>query len=121
MVYRDWSPRQRRKPIVFEDPVSDFTTACGVVFLLRKKEHPNGEIRFGSLSKFLYFSEEESGGQLNEQPGPVTGATIGVDCASVSEIAERFKRVLNYVVAWVAGDISDEPNSARVMFVVRII
>jgi hypothetical protein len=88
---------------------------------LRKKEHPDSEIRFGSLSKFFQFLEEESSGQLNEHPGAVTGATIGIDCASVREIAERFKRVLNYIVASVAGDISDEPNSARIMFVVRVI
>jgi len=66
-------------------------------------------------------SSQKSMRHLQQNTGPITGARVGRDSASVREILEKLERFPDYIARTDAMDVRDESDSARVVFVGRVI
>jgi hypothetical protein len=60
-------------------------------------------------------------GDLKQNACTIAGAGVGSDSASVRKIVEKLERLLHNVARANAMDMSDETDSARVMFVGRVV
>ena len=58
---------------------------------------------------------------LQENAGAVAGARVGRNSAPVRKILQELERFSDYITRANAMDVCDETNSARVVFVGRII
>ena len=93
------------------------------MFLDRQKSHADG-----ILAGWRQF-ESESGAlageklmrDLNQDAGAIAGLGIASACSPVGEIYQDLNALLNYFVALLTPNAGDEPHSAGVMFVRRIV
>jgi hypothetical protein len=73
----------------------------------------NSDVRAGAPKKNV--------GHLKQNARAITGAGVSRDSASVRKIPEKLERLLYNVARANAMDVRDKPNSARVMFVGRVV
>jgi hypothetical protein len=66
-------------------------------------------------------SPKKNVGDLKQNPRTVAGAGVGRYSASVRKILKKLERLLYNVPRANAMDVSDETDSARVMFVGRVV
>lgn len=89
----------------------------------REKQHANAiSARIGQRdSDVTASSSEKSMRHLKENASTVAGARVGRNSASVRKILQQLERFPDYVAGASSMDVRDETNSARVVFVGRII
>jgi len=67
----------------------------------------------------LFF--EEFGGKLGQHPRPVTGFGVGIDRSTVLKVTDTAQRFTNDSIGTLSVDIRDEPDTTRIVFVLRVI
>ena len=67
------------------------------------------------------YSPKKNMGHLKQNARTITGAGVSRDSASVRKIVEKLERLLYNVARTNAVDVRDKPDSARIMFVGRVV
>jgi hypothetical protein len=91
------------------------------VVVSRKEKHSYSDVTRAEMTKSHRFSFEEPSRQLGEYSGAVTGAAIGIHRPSVRQIAKGLKCRLDNIVTRTPRDISDEPDTTRIVFFAWIV
>ena len=93
------------------------------LFLLRKEAHANGIIaRRGELDRLRPRPiAQQRVGQLDHAAGTITAQRVGADPAAMIEIGENLEPVADDPGGFLASDMRDKANAARIMFVARVV
>ena len=122
-VHRNATPEQQGHASLGAALLKDATRILNAALILREEEHGHAVIALSGqdLTALLRLFAEKMMRHLEEDAGAVAGVLLQARAATVLQINEYRKSIIQNLMALLSMKISERANAARVVFKLRTI